>query len=155
MDILVILLLIVLGLLFCVVELLIIPGVTLGGILSVGCYGGAIYMAFGKLGAVGGIIVVVTIIILSLIAITYSLRSKTWDRFSLKSKIDSASAESPESQLKIGERGVAISRLSPMGKILICGRNYEAKSSDVYIDAKAEIEVVGFENFSVVVKEVK
>jgi membrane-bound ClpP family serine protease len=39
-----------------------------------------------------------------------------------------------------------------MGKISINGKIYEAKSVDVYIDQKQSVEVVGFENFSVIVK---
>ena len=39
-----------------------------------------------------------------------------------------------------------------MGKILIDGRVYEAKSIDAYIDQRSEVEVVGFENFTVIVK---
>ncbi len=155
MDMLIIAVLILIGLLFCVVELLIIPGIALGGVLSALCYGGAIYFAFGNLGNVGGFIVVAIILLLTLIAIVFSLRAKTWDRFSLKSKIDSSSSQSLDSVLKIGAQGVAISRLSPMGKVEIDGSSYEAKSSDVYIDAKSRVEVVGFENFSVVVKEIK
>ncbi len=143
------------GLLFCVVELLILPGVTLGGILSVVCNGGAIYMAFGQLGVAGGIIVVVVIAVLSCVAIALSLRAKTWDRFSLKSKIESSSSDAPQVQVAVGQRGVAISRLAPMGKVVIEGSSYEAKSADVYIDAKSTVEVVGFDNFSVVVKRIE
>ncbi|MFR9503252.1 MAG: NfeD family protein [Rikenellaceae bacterium] len=155
MSILVILLLVLLGLLFCIVELLILPGITLGGILSMVCYGAAAYMSFNELGVAWGIIVVSIIIVLSLVAIAFSLRAKTWDRFSLKSKIDSSSSVMPQDKVKIGERGVALSRLSPMGKVLINGCSYEAKSNDVYIDAKSDVEVVGFENFSVVVAQIK
>ena len=39
-----------------------------------------------------------------------------------------------------------------MVKISINGKIYEAKSVDVYIDQKQSVEVVGFENFSVIVK---
>ncbi len=155
MNILIISILILLGLVFCVIELLILPGITLGGILSAVCYVGAIYMAFANLGVTGGVIIVVISLVLTLLAIAFSLRAKTWDRFSLKSKIDSSSSAAPSSTLKVGDRGVAVSRLSPMGKVEINGQGYEAKSSDVYIDAKAEVEVVGFENFSVIVKKVK
>ncbi len=154
MDILVVSVLILLGLLFCVVELLILPGISITGILSVVCNGAAIYMAFGRLGTPGGIIVVVAIAALTAITILFSLRSKTWERLSLKSEIESASSSAPQEHLAVGQRGVAVSRLSPMGKVEIAGSSYEAKSSDVYIDAKSEIEVIGFENFSVVVKKV-
>lgn len=154
MDILIISVLIFLGLLFCVIELLILPGITIGGLLSLVSYGVAIYLAFERLGAGAGVLVIIAILGLSIIATFFSLRAKTWDRFSLKSQIESSSSESPQELLTIGQRGVAVSRLAPMGKIEVDGQSYEAKSSDSYIDAKTEVEVVGFENFSVVVKKV-
>jgi membrane-bound ClpP family serine protease len=40
-----------------------------------------------------------------------------------------------------------------MGNVEIEGKRYEAKS-DVLIDQREEVEVVGFENFSVLVKKV-
>ena len=60
--------------------------------------------------------------------------------------------ESPSDTVKVGERGTTLSRLSPMGKILIDGRVYEAKSIDAYIDQRSEVEVVGFEHIAVIVK---
>ncbi|MFI3333075.1 MAG: NfeD family protein [Rikenellaceae bacterium] len=154
MDIFLISLLVLLGIFFCLVELLILPGITLGGILSIGCYGGAIYMAFNNLSLGGAIVVTVIIALLSLLAIIISLRAKTWDRFSLKSKIDSASSLSPQSRVAVGDSGVATSRLSPMGRVEIEGQSYEAKSHSSYIDAKTRVEVVGFDNFSVIVKPI-
>ena len=83
-----------------------------------------------------------------------SLRAKTWQRFSLRQKIDSSSMPSPQTRLRVGERGVTLSRLSPMGRVEIGGELYEAKSLDAYVDPRTEVEVVGFENFSVIVKPI-
>jgi membrane-bound ClpP family serine protease len=55
--------------------------------------------------------------------------------------------------LNIGVKGVAVSRLSPMGKVNFNGKVYEAKSESAYIDQRCEVEVVGFENFNVIVKK--
>ena len=41
-----------------------------------------------------------------------------------------------------------------MGKVQIGGKIYEAKSVDVYIDQKQDVEVVGFENFNVIVRKI-
>ena len=63
-------------------------------------------------------------------------------------------AELPR-EVKAGDRGVAVSRLAPMGKVEIGGRTYEAKSQGAYVDQQRDVEVVGFENFSVIVKTIK
>ena len=72
--------------------------------------------------------VVLVILVLSLIATVVSLRAKTWQRFSLKQKINSSSMPTlPEQELSVGDRGTTLSRLSPMGKIEVKGRTYEAE----------------------------
>lgn len=148
-----ILLLILLGVLFLVAELVLLPGVSVGAIFAVVCYGSAIYKAYNDYGAVTGTIVVAVVILVSLIATVLSLRSKTWQRLSLKQKIDSSSASMPEKEVHVGDRGVAVSRLAPMGRVEIGGRSYEAKSVDAYIDQRSAVEVIGFENFTVVVRK--
>lgn len=151
-----IVLLIVFGLLFLVAELVLLPGVSIGAVLSLVCYGSSIYLAYRDYGPVTGALVVLVILVLSLVATVISLRAKTWQRFSLKQKINSSSMPTmPEQELNVGDRGTTLSRLSPMGKIEVGGKIYEAKSLDAYVDPRREVEVVGFENFSVIVKTTK
>lgn len=146
-------LLILLGLLFLFAELLLLPGVSVGALLALICYGSAIYLAFVKFSTTVGMAVLAAILLLSLLAIIFSLRAKTWKRLSLNEQVTSSSMPSPETELKIGDRGCAISRLAPMGKVDFDGKIFEAKSFDTYIDARSTIEVVGFENFNVIVKK--
>ena len=151
-----IILLILLGVLFLVAELVLLPGVSLGALFALVCYGSAIYTAFADYGPFTGGIVVLIILALSFVATVLSLRSKTWQRFSLKQEIRSSSTPvMPAEELQIGDRGVTLSRLSPMGKVEIGGRTYEAKSQGAYVDPQRDVEVVGFENFSVIVKTIK
>lgn len=151
----VIILLVLLGVFFLVAELVFLPGVTLGVLLALLSYGAAAYMAFVRYGIVCGAITIGVILILSLVATIISLRAKTWQRFALKDKVEGQSMDSPEVELKVGQKGVALSRLSPMGKVEIEGKIYEAKSVDAYVDQRSEVEVVGFENFTVRVKRVE
>ena len=150
-----IVLLIVLGLLFLVAELVLLPGVSIGAILALVCYGSSIYLAFRDYGTVAGVVVILAILLLSLVATIISLRAKTWQRFSLKQRVDSSSMPSPDQELQVGDRGMTLSRLSPMGTVEVGGKVYEAKSLTAYVDPRREVEVVGFENFSVIVKTVK
>ncbi len=150
-----IVLLIFFGLLFLIAELVLLPGVSIGALLSLVCYGSSIYLAFRDHDPLTGCIVVGAILVLSLVAVIVSLRAKTWQRFSLNQKIPASSMPEPEKELQLGVRGKCVSRLSPMGKVEIDGRMYEAKSQDVYIDPRSEVEVVGFENFSVIVRKIE
>lgn len=150
-----IVLLIFFGVLFLVAELVLLPGVSIGALLSLVCYGSSIFLAFRDHGPVAGITVIVVIVLLSALAVVLSLRAKTWQRFSLRQEIRSSSMPvTPSEVLKVGDRGTTLSRLSPMGKVVIGGQTYEAKSQGSYVDPQRTVEVVGFENFSVVVRPV-
>ena len=147
--------LLIIGVLMLVAEIVLLPGLSVAGILAFGSYGYAGYRAFQLYGVNGLIATIVVAAIISAIAIFFSLRAKTWQRFSLGSKIESVSQEDPqENNVKVGERGMTLTRLAPIGKVLIDGKVYEAKSSHEFIDQKSEVEVVDFENFNVVVKRV-
>lgn len=149
-----IVLLILLGVLFLVAELLVITGSVIGSVLALICYGSAIFLAFAQHGSVVGVVVIVAIALLSLLSTVVSLRAKTWRKLSLQQEIDSASMPLPEEKLTEGDRGVALSRLAPTGKVEIGGAIYEARSVDVFVDQRSEVEVVGFENFTVIVKKI-
>lgn len=149
-----IILLIFFGLLFLVAELVLLPGVSIGAILALLSYGGAIYISFKDFSPLVGGIVIAVILLLSLIVTVVSLRAKTWERFSLRQKITSSSMAEPKQEgVKIGDAGMTVSRLAPMGKVEIGGRIFEAKSQGDYVDPRQPIEVVGFENFNIVVKK--
>ncbi|MBQ5394405.1 MAG: NfeD family protein, partial [Alistipes sp.] len=135
-------LLILFGVLFLVTELVLLPGVSVGALLSLVCYGAAIYLGFTQFGTTTGVVVIVVILILSLLATILSLRAKTWQRFSLKQEIRSSSMPTPSDELVVGDRGVTLSRLAPMGKVVINDRQYEAKTTGSYIDAQTPIEVI-------------
>jgi membrane-bound ClpP family serine protease len=154
MNLVYIIVLLVLGALFLMAEIVLLPGVTIVAILALGSYAGAIYLGFAFYGTTAGVVVVVATLLLSLITVIFSLRAKTWQKLSLQKNIDSVSSELPEHSVAVGARGVAISRIAPMGTIEVDGKRYEAKS-DLLIDQRDEVEVVGFENFSVLVKKVE
>lgn len=146
--------LVVLGAFFLVAELIFLPGLTFGLVLSLLGYGAAIYLGFARLGFVGGVITLIVVVAISLLVTVLSLRAKTWQRLALKDKVMGQSMGTPASSVNVGAHGRCVSRLSPMGKVNIDGKVYEAKSVDSYIDQRSEVEVVGFENFTVIVKKI-
>ena len=156
MEMFYIVLLVFFGLLFLVAELVLLPGVSIGAVLALVCYGSSVYLAFRDFGPVTGTVVILVILVLSVIATVVSLRAKTWQSFSLKPELRSSSlTDNQTTEMPVGDSGETTSRLSPMGKVEIGGRTYEAKSQGAYVDQQRDVEVVGFENFSVIVKTIK
>ncbi len=145
--------LILLGILLLLGELLIFAGTGIAGILSIVSYVGASYVAWLEFGLRGLIITLFVIILTASIAAVLCMRSRTWEKLRLSNKIDSVSQEQPQQQVAKGSMGRTITRLAPMGKVEIEGKEYEARCQE-FVDPGEAVEVVGFENFTVLVKKV-
>jgi membrane-bound ClpP family serine protease len=84
------------------------------------------------------------------------LRSGTWKKLMLKTSIDGKvdTIGKEEGKVKVGDRGVTVTRLAPGGKVLVNGEYFEAKSVDILIDPREEIEVIRIEDNKVIVKPI-
>lgn len=148
--------LVLIGLVLLIAELVLLPGISVAGIGALLSFIGAVSYAYIHYGILMGSIVLTVIIILVVATIVVSLRANTWQHFSLKATIDSTSTPTPQQHnIRIGQRGVAITRLGPIGNVRIADITLEARSLDAYIDPREEIEVVDFDNTLVVVQKVK
>ncbi len=147
--------LIVVALLLLVAELVLLPGLSVAGICALLADVAAVWIAFSRYGVGGGVITLGIVLVLSIVVVVLSLRARTWQRFSLQDRVEGAAQVDPKQRnVKIGDRGEAVTRLAPIGKIRVNGETFEAKSVDCYVDARSEVEVIGFENFSVIVRPV-
>jgi membrane-bound ClpP family serine protease len=145
--------LLILGAILLVAELVLLPGLSVAGIGALISYGVAIYLGFENYGTNGGLIVIGAVVVLSVAMIAISMRARTWRKLALHSEIDGVSQERPEEHVKIGAKGQTVTRLAPMGKVTVDGKTYEAKSlGDKFLDPDKDVEVVGYENFNIVVK---
>ena len=151
-----VILLIVLGILLFVIEFLLVPGVTVAGIGGLVLTVFGVYKAFNDFGASTGIWVLIGTLLLSVFTIAMSLRARTWKRLMLNTNISgTVDHDITEDQIKAGDRGSALTRLAPMGKVLVNDIVREAKSTEGYIEAHADIEVVSVEGTRISVKPVK
>lgn len=148
-----IILLAVLAALLLTAEMVFLPGVSVAGFLALAADAAAVYLAYDGYGTTGLVVSVVFIAVVSVITVVLCLRAKTWRRLSLTSNIDGQSQTSPEAELALGAKGTALSRLAPSGKAVFYGRTFEARTIDGLVNPGAEVEVIGFDNFTVIVKQ--
>ncbi len=147
--------LIIIGIILLVIELIIIPGFGVAGILGLASIGGGIYLAFSKFGQTTGLIVLGAVIIITGLVTWLTLRSKTWKQISLKERIESRSNADPsESGILTGTKGVTISRLAPMGKARLNNKDFEVSSRKGIIEQGKEVEVVEVEGIKIIVKQI-
>ena len=155
MSVTLIIVLIVIGIALMVVEVVVLPGITISGIAGVLLIGCGVYLTFKWFGNTAGVIALVGTSILFIIFLIYALRAKTWDRLSLHSEIDGKVNVVDTYDIKTGDQGMTVSRLAPIGKILIHGKIMEGKSEFGLIDENREIEVVHVNESTVIVQEIK
>lgn len=148
--------LIILGIILLLVEILLIPGFAVTGIFGLLSLAGSCYFAFTQYGTVGGTITIAANVILIVLFLAYALRSKTWKKLTLHTNIESKADQNPEEKgIEVGQTGVTMTRLNPMGKARINNIVLEVKSADGFIDNNLPVKVTSIEDNQVVVKGVE
>lgn len=150
--------LIFLGLLLFIIEFVLIPGVTIAGIGGAVCLITGIVFSFISFGTGTGLAVLGVTLVIMIVTTYFMLKAETWKKFMLKTAIDSKvdTVGGPEGQVKVkpGDRGVTVTRLVPGGKVLVNGEYFEAKSVDILIDPRQEIEVIRIDDNKLIVKPI-
>lgn len=146
--------LIIIGLLLLFAEILLVPGVGVAGIFGLLSLVGSCCYAFFQMGTVAGAVVTAINVILVVGLTVYVLRAKTWKRLSLETNID-AKAVGQNSNIKLGDRGVSVSRLAPVGTVRMESVLVEVKALEGIIDPDVEVEVVLIEEEKIYVQPVR
>lgn len=144
--------LIILGLFLLVVEFFMIPGITVAGIGGFLIIIYAIYSAYINHGTSAGHLTLIFTAIASIATLVFSLRARTWKRVSLETSISSKAIDELENEIQVGDEGITISRLSPMGKASIKGKTVEVSTIGELINPNTPIVVVHVETNKIIVK---
>lgn len=142
--------LILVGIILIFLEILLIPGVGVAGVLGLLSMGGSCFYAFHEFGLTTGIIVAVVNAVLIIGLAIYVLRAKTWKRMSLETNIDSKAVES--AVLSLGDKGKTLTRLAPMGSARFGDYVVEVKALEGMLDPEVPVEVVLIEDNKIYVK---
>jgi membrane-bound ClpP family serine protease len=140
MSFLFVLLLILIGICLIILEILVIPG-AIAGIFGVCLVVGGIYMSYSSFGSTYGNITLLGTLLLTIGSLVFVFKSRTWKNAMLHTESD-GKMDMPDVKFHPGDTGITISRLAPMGKILVNNEEMEAKSEALFIDQATEIEVV-------------
>lgn len=145
--------LILLGIFFLVVEIYLIPGISLPGIAGVACMVGGVSMAYIRMGpTVGTWTLGLSVVALAVVLYGF-YRSKTFDKMALKTNIESKTNPFDGLEIKIGDRGTALTRLGPIGKIQLNDTVVEGRSENELIDAGTPVEVIEVGTYNVTVRK--
>ena len=148
-------LLIIFGIILILVEVLFTPGIGVAGILGLGSLVWACVYTFNNFGSTAGIWMTAIISLSLLFLVIYALRAKTWKKLELNTEIGDKLNTDAE-KVKVGDKGVTITRRAPRGTAKFENLSSEVKSADnSMVDPATEIEIVAIENNEIIVKPIK
>ena len=143
MDIWVALVLVVFGVIFLLLEIFVFPGIGITGIVgSISLILGVI-IAFNQgseegMYTLGGVLLSVSLLIF------ISVKMDTFSVMALSKNIESKVETNEMKKLNIGEEGVTVSRLAPMGKARFGNVYSEVSSWEGYIDENTPVRIEKF-----------
>ncbi len=142
MDIAVVCILLAVGILLFLVELFLLPGISIAGVAGLLFTGGAVVYAFLQVGTKAGTLTLLGGMIAFAFAVWWFMRSKALEKMALTTDIDSKVDPLEGVQVHPGDTGVTLSRLAPMGKVRVNNAIMEAKTNGEFIDPDREIVVL-------------
>ncbi|RUA23540.1 MAG: hypothetical protein DSY76_09395 [Bacteroidetes bacterium] len=137
--------------LFILAEVLFVPGGVLGIIGAVVLLYG-IYLPYSVGETTGGHITLALTLVLLTVSLFMAIRSNTWKKIQLDKVIDSNVKNVDRDGLKVGDVGVATSRLNPMGTARFDAKYVEVTSFDNFTDEGKEVEIIKIEKNKIIVK---
>ncbi len=141
MELFVIGLLVVLGTILLVAEVALIPGFGFAGIAGIGAMVASAVYAFMQLGEIAGWVTIAIVIVVSVALILWALYGKSLDNVALKENISSTVADEGVSKIKVGDKGVSVTRLALIGEAKFGDDIVEVTSSAGFIDEKCDVVV--------------
>jgi len=143
---------ILIGLIFMVLEVLVIPGFGFAGVIGFILVAIGVWQTYAAYGLMAGHLVLAGTFVMTVIILFLSLRSKTWKRLALSDEIDGKVNVIDLEKVKPGAKGKTVSRLAPMGKALINGEYYEVSTDGDFIDQQTEVVITRIEHNKIIVK---
>jgi membrane-bound ClpP family serine protease len=93
------------------------------------------------------------LLFLLVLLLIVSLRAKTWKKLALNTNIDSRAVVAEAELVVVGQRGKAMTRLTPSGTVRFENAKVEARAFEGMIEPGHEVEVVLIEDNKIYVKQ--
>lgn len=151
----VIAILILVGLVLLALEILVIPGAGIAGVIGFLLMVSGVWLAYAKEGSAGGNITLLATILLNIVGITLMLRSKTWKKAQLRTSVPGKVRTFDNMDLKEGMHGKTISRCAPTGKAAFGDHYVEVDAGTTYLKTGTTIEIIKINGNKIFVKHIK
>lgn len=152
MNFFIIIFLIILGIVLLLIEFTILPGITVAGIGGFMLFAYSIYLAFTSYGTLAGFLTLAFVLIVSPILILLLFKGKSGKKMLLHAVITGVANEINADKVKVGDIGVSIGRLAPMGKIKVNNEVVEVKSTGSFVDPGEKVIIIEIEKSQITVE---
>ena len=152
MTLTIIIILISLGLVFVLLEIFVLPGTAVLGLIGLGLMATGVWSTYDNFGIKAGHYTLIGVAFFSALSLYYALKSHTWEKLMLNAKIKGKVNTFDENMIGVGDTGITVSRLAPMGKASINDNYCEVKTVADFIDENTEITVIKVDGNNIFVK---
>ncbi|MBT8327609.1 MAG: NfeD family protein, partial [Bacteroidia bacterium] len=111
-----------------------------------------VYRDFGT--SSGNIALLCSLVILG-VAVTMAFRGGAWNRFTITDEISGKANNIHELEVKIGDRGVALSALRPAGSAMINDHRVEVHTEGEFLLTNDKVEVIKRVQNKIIVKKIE
>ncbi|MDH5608530.1 MAG: hypothetical protein OEY56_03540 [Cyclobacteriaceae bacterium] len=137
---------VILGIALVVAEIVFIPGIFIAGSIGVLSSIYAIHLGYINYGNSTGTLILIVVIMANILALVYTFRGKSWERFSLRDVNETKVNHNLLGNFDVGNTGITTSVLKPIGKAIIHDREVEVRSNGMYINENVSIEITKIES---------
>ena len=150
-DIIIIAFLMAAAIFLIIAEIFLLPGITIAGIGGALMAIGGVAYAYSLSAFTGNVTLVSSIVVFSGVFL-WLMRSNSFSKVSLKADIKSTVDSPRNMNIKVGDEGIALSRLAPIGKARFNNTTVEAKSVNEFIDENTTVVIIRIDGYNVVVE---
>ena len=143
---------VLLGVLLLVVEVALIPGFGVVGIMGVLSFITSVVYAFNVLGVLAGWVTLAIVVLSVVLLIMWAAYGSSLKRLALKENINSTVKDPVAGTLVIGSEGVALTRLALVGEADFGGSQLEVISAEGLIDEGTQVRVSRITESAIFVK---
>jgi len=152
MNFLIIIFLIILGIVLLLIEVTILPGITIAGVGSFLVLVYSVYLAFTTYGPLIGFLTLAFVLIVAPLFVYKLFKGKTGKSMVLNTVLHGFVNEINPEKVKVGDIGITIGRLAPMGKIKVNDEVVEVRSTGTFVNPGERVKIISIEKSLVTVE---
>jgi membrane-bound ClpP family serine protease len=147
---------ILIGLLLIFLEIFLIPGTTLFGVVGGIALLIGVVMVYSYYGSKWGNITLLASSLSVVISVVLGFKVIQSNKLAMKAEIDGRVNELENAEeLQIGARGITVTELRPIGKAVFAHKKLEVSSTGDYIHRETEVEIIQISGNKIIVQPIK